>query len=43
MKECFDWLKVRISDSELSDSERQEFDSWLASRARDSKLLDDDE
>ncbi len=43
LKECFDWLKVRITDSDLTDSERQEFDSWLASKARDSKFLDDDE
>jgi ferric-dicitrate binding protein FerR (iron transport regulator) len=37
-KECFDWLKVRITESDLSESEQREFDSWLASRARESNF-----
>ena len=43
LKECFDWLKVRITESDLSESEQREFDSWLASRARKSNFLDDDD
>lgn len=43
LKECFDWLKVRITDSDLTDCERQEFDSWMASKARDANLFDDNE
>lgn len=43
LKECFDWLKVRITESDLSESEQREFDSWLASRARESNFLDDND
>ena len=43
LKECFDWLKVRITDSDISEIERREFDAWMASRMRESNLLDDDE
>lgn len=42
LKECYDWLKVRITDSDISESERREFDIWMASRVRENNLLDDD-
>lgn len=43
LKECYDWLKVRITDSDISEVERREFDLWMASRVRENKVLDDDE
>lgn len=41
IKECFSWLKARVTEAELSDSDRKEFDLWMAKRARESDLLDD--
>ncbi|CAN5373065.1 hypothetical protein BH11CYA1_BH11CYA1_50520 [soil metagenome] len=43
LKECFDWLKVRITESDISEIERREFDAWIAIRMREGNLLDDDE
>jgi hypothetical protein len=44
------WLTARMNaanlsqaESDLSESEQREFDSWLASRARESSLLDEDD
>jgi len=41
IKECFSWLKARVTEAELSDADRKEFDLWMAKRVRESELLDD--
>ena len=41
VKECFNWLKVRITDSDINERESKEFDLWMAKRVVDSEILDD--
>jgi len=41
VKECFNWLKVRITESDISEIERQEFELWMAKRLSDSEIRDE--